>query len=58
MEVEIDIDNQSFDGKNHYRYTAITRNNDQLKVVKMIEDSDWIIPCELKMWQMILEKSL
>ena len=43
MEVEIDIDNQSFDGKNHYRYTAITRNNDQLKVVKMIEDSDWII---------------
>lgn len=43
MEVEIDIDNQSFDGKNHYRYSALTRNDDQLKVEKMIEDSDWII---------------
>ena len=43
MEVEIDMDNKSFDGKNHYHYSAINRNNDQLKVVKMIEDSDWIV---------------
>jgi len=43
MEVEIDMDNKSFDGKNHYQYSAINRNNDQLKVVKMIEDSDWIV---------------
>ena len=43
MEVEIDMDNKSFDGKNHYQYSAINRNYDQLKVVKMIEDSDWIV---------------
>ena len=43
MEVEINIENNSYDGKNHYRYSAVDRSNEQLTVDTIIEDSNWII---------------
>lgn len=43
MEVELDVANNSYDGKNHYIYTAVSRSNNNLTVETMIEDSDWIV---------------
>lgn len=43
MEVELDVENNAFDGKNSYQFEAIDRNNDELKVEPVIEDPDWIV---------------
>lgn len=43
MEIELDMENKAFDGKNHYHYSAVSRNGGQLEVKPIIEDEDWII---------------
>lgn len=43
MEVELDVSNDSYDGKNQYSYAAVDRAADKLKVETVMEKPDWII---------------
>lgn len=43
MEVELDVTNHSYDGKNHYYYSALSRSGKKLTVETVVEDSDWVV---------------
>lgn len=43
MEVELDITNTTFDGTTSYQFEAMETSAGFLKVVPIIEDSDWVV---------------
>lgn len=43
MEVELVIDNTSFDGVNSYEYAAAERNKGDLEIKTILEEPDWVI---------------
>lgn len=43
MEIEMEINNLSFDGVNTYKYAAVERNKGNLQVKTILEEPDWII---------------
>lgn len=43
MEVELDVENNAFDGQDLYEFEAADRMGDELTVVPVIEEPDWIV---------------
>ena len=43
MEVELSVENKSYDGKNKYDFSAVDLRGRKLKAETVIEDADWIV---------------
>lgn len=43
MEVELDVENSEFDGKNSYDFEALEYGGKELKIKKIVEEADWIV---------------
>lgn len=43
MEVEIMVDNKSYDGKNKYTFSAVELRGNKLKTAVKVSDEDWIV---------------
>lgn len=43
MEVELDVENSEYDGKNSYDFEALEYGGKELKIKKIVEEADWIV---------------
>lgn len=43
MEVELDVANKEYDGKNVYDFEALEYGGEELSVKKIVEEADWIV---------------
>lgn len=43
MEVELSVENKSYDGKNTYDFSAVDLRGRKLTIKKMVDDVDWIV---------------
>lgn len=43
MEVELDVENTEYDGKNSYDFEALEYGGKELKIKKIVEEADWLV---------------